>query len=805
MRSLISHLLHTIRRLTKSPAFTVNAIVILALGIGANTAVFSLINGLLLKPLSYPDSTQLVQLFQPFRGYNEFPFDYPDFLDYTAAQHSFQNLTLVLPDQVNLTGRGEAQRIDCFYVGGSFFEVFGRTFLLGRPFDKGQDKSDTAPVVVLSDRFWRKHFQADPNIIGTKIALNDKSFQVIGVSPEVCNESNKIDVYIPLPFAPDFKVMQASRGGHDLPCIGRLKEGVSLIQARSDLERINQNLIAQYPATDKGFGIRLVPYLDTVISDYAGTLWILEAAVGCLLLIACANVANLLLARAQGRHREASIRAALGAGRIRLGAQMLGESLVLAIAGAAIGLVLAWSLLGVIKSLVLESETRFQEVNIDGPVLLFTIVVSSLTALVAGIVPIWANLRSDPASGLSEEAGRGQTDGRGKHRAQAWLVGGQVALTVVLLIGAALLSRSFQTLQNVPLGFKPDHVLLADIYLPETRYGDETKCKLFFDSLLSNLRKLPGIVDAGFDSDPPFVGLQINVFGIPGEEYKELNQMPGAEPQYVSPGYFRSLQIPLIRGRFFDDRDQPSSDKVVVINQAIAERFFHNQDPVGKQIYRPGRTKPTLYTIVGVVADIQHNSPEIQQTSFQVYYPSAQSPRNFGSLVVRTEGDPRSFIPALQRSVTALDSNLPVSNLQSFQEAIAKRLNARRLSVLVVGLLSGTALLLAAVGLYAVLSYIVGQRTREIGVRITLGAESTNILRLVITRGLSLVGIGLLAGLAASLAIVPLVQASLYGISAYDPAAILSAMIVLSLTAIVACLVPAVRATKVNPIKALRE
>jgi putative ABC transport system permease protein len=337
-----------------------------------------------------------------------------------------------------------------------------------------------------------------------------------------------------------------------------------------------------------------------------------------------------------------------------------------------------------------------------------------------------------------------------------------------------------------------------------TRYADEKKRQLFFDSLLSQLRQLPGVVDAGIDDNLPFAGDRINVFGIPGEEYKELIQMPGAQPQYVSPGYFRSLQIPLIRGRLFNDTDQQGADKVVIINQAIVERFFPNQDPVGKQIYLPGKTKQ-FYTIIGVVANIQHNSAESPRTAFQTYYPSAQSPENFGTVVIRTRGDPRGFIAALQKSLTELDSNLPLSNVRSLDEAIAQSFSARRLSVLVVSLLSGTALLLAAVGLYAVLSYIVGQRTREIGVRITLGAESTNILRLVLRRGLSLVGLGLLTGLAGTLAILPLIQASLYGVSAYDPTAILSAIIVLNITAAIACLAPALRATRINPITALRE
>jgi putative ABC transport system permease protein len=355
--------------------------------------------------------------------------------------------------------------------------------------------------------------------------------------------------------------------------------------------------------------------------------------------------------------------------------------------------------------------------------------------------------------------------------------------------------------------FSPSHLThnpLA-IYLPDSRYGDETKCKLFFDSLLNHLRQRPGLVDAGIDDHLPFGGnATLNVFGIPREEYHELTQMPAAETQRVSQGCFRSLEIPLIRGRLFDDTDQPGAEKVAIINQAIAQRFFPKQDPIGKQILRP-RPKPEAYTIVGVVSNIQQRNPEFQRTVFQVYYPFSQSPENYATVVIRTAGDPRSFIPSLQETVSELDSNLPLSNVRNFDEVIAKSFNARRLSVLVADLLSGAALLLAAAGLYAVLSYIVIQRTREIGVRVALGARSTNILRLVLTRGLVIVGFGLLAGFVATLGLVPLVQASLYGISAYDPAAMLAGIMVLSLTAVAACLVPAVRATRVNPITALRE
>jgi putative ABC transport system permease protein len=804
MRSLICHLSHTVRRLIKSPGSAITAILILGLGIGGNTAIFSLINGVLLRPLPYPRSEQLVQLFQPFSNYDRFTFDYPDYVDYRDAQRSFRQLAVYSADQVNLTGKGGPERINCFYVTSNFFQVFGRSFLVGRPFDTSEDEADASATVVISERFWQKHFRGDRNIVGSELVLNDRSFRVIGVTPEQGNESFRSDVYMPLPWSPDIKSIQANRGGHTLSCVGRLTDGVTLQQARFEFNRINQNLVTKYPSFEKGFGISLIPYLDSVISDYATALWILQVAVGCLLLIACANVANLLLVRTQGRQREIGIRAALGARWFQLVAHILGESLVLAIGGGILGVFLSWNLLNAVKLLTPESAPRFYEVGIDGVALFFALGLILLVALGAGLVPILTSLRGDPVSGLKNEAGRSQTSGPSRQRGQAVLVTGQVALTAVLLVGAGLMSRSFQALQNLPLGFKPDHVLSADIYLTATRY-DNAKCRVFFDALTDNIRQLPGVTEVGINDDPPFIGQNVILFGVPGEQYANFTQMPVAETQAVSPGYFRALGLSLLRGRFLDDRDRAESQNVVVINDAIAQRFFHGQEPVGKQIYHLGGKQNVFYTIIGVVANIQHNNPESAQTDFQAYFSFAQSPGNEASLVIRTQADPLSLIGALRKAVADLDSNLPISNVRTLDDIIGESFSTRRLSAVIVDTLSSIALLMAAVGLYAVLSYIVGQRTREIGLRITLGAGYLNILNLVVRKGLLIVGAGLLAGLAAILAIVPFVQSNLYGISAYDPAAILAGIIVLGLTAVAACLAPAVRATRVNPIAALRE
>jgi putative ABC transport system permease protein len=810
MRRLASYFWHTVRRLLKSPGFAITAVLILGLGIGANTAMFSLVNGVLLKPLPYPHPEQLVQIFQPYGNYNRWSFGYPDFVDYTSAQTSFQGLAAYYESEINLTGNSEPERISCFYVAGKFFEVFGRPFLLGRAFDENQDNTEAPALVVIGEHFWRKHFQADPGIIGAELVLNGKNFRVIGVTPEQGNESARVDVYLPFSLSPDFNWLQSERGEHDFSgSIARLKKGVTLQQAQADLERINQNLISRYPATNKGFGIQTVPYLDSVGSDYAAAYWILEAAVGCLLLIACSNVAALLLVRTQARLKEMGIRAALGARSVQLAGHILGESLLLAMTGGILGVFIAWGLLNAIKAFAPESASRLQSVALDGDVFVFTLILILLTTLAAGLIPILVSSQADPAVALKDAAGRSQTFGPARHRGQSLLVGCQVALTAVLLIGAGLMSRSFQMLQSVPLGFSPDHVLTADIYLTGDRY-DTAKCRSFFETLLNNLRRLPGVVETGINDDPPFVDNQSEwdvVFGLPGEHYAELMQMPLAETQNVSTGYFGSLRIPLLRGRLFDGRDQADSQRVVIINEAIAQRFFSGQDPIGKQIYHNGvgGGEPIFYTIIGVVANIQHNNPASPQTPFQAYFAVSQSLANSATIAIRAQGDPSAFVPALRKVVADLDPNLPISNVRTFDDRIAKTFNTRRLSAVIVDVLSGTALALAAVGLYAVLSYTVTQRTRDIGIRITLGARGANILRLVIGEGVAIFGIGMAVGIATAMVLVHFVEGNLYGISPYDPAALTTGVLVLSFIALLACLLPALRATRINPITALRE
>ena len=464
MRSLVSHLRYTIRRLVKSPGFTITAVLILGFGIGANTAIFSLVEGVLLKPLPYPHSERLVELFEPSSNSPWFAFDYPDFEDYRENQHSFDSLALFFEDGFNVSGRNEPERVSGWYVSGDFFRVLGRPFLLGRPFGRDEDRPDVRPVVVISEHLWKTRFGADPNLIGANLALDGKEFQVIGVTPPQANEEGIVDLFVPLGQSKYFGTfVTTQRGSHNFGCVGRLRNGTTLNQAQTDLEVIRKNLADRYPVTNSPFGIRIVPYLDSVIGDYSSTLWLIEGAVACLLLITCANVANLLLARTRERRREISIRAAIGASRIRITAQILAESFVLAVVGSLVGVVLSYSALGAIKALTPSNIARFQEMHIDAGALFFVLVITVLTALLSGLFPALANSKRDLATALNQDGDRGGTMGREQHRGQTILVVAQVALTSILLIGAGLLVRSFQALQSVPLGFDARHVLTADL------------------------------------------------------------------------------------------------------------------------------------------------------------------------------------------------------------------------------------------------------------------------------------------------------------------------------------------------------
>ena len=814
MRSLISHLRLTIRLLLRSPGFTITATVILGLGIGANTAIFSLINGVLLKPLPNPQADRLIRIYQPTQDSPDMNMAYSDYVDFRGSQRTLQDLSLIYLDDLQIIGTGEPERVEGDYVTGNFFTILGRPLLLGRAF--GEKENATAShVAVISERLWNTRFHSDPNVIGSSINLSGRSFQIVGVTPDQVSGSHRIDLYLPFSLGPNYADVTARRSGHMFNCIGRLKDGVTQQQAQTDFEVINRNLISTYPATSAGFGIRMAPLLDSVVGNYSATLWLLGGAVVCLLLITCANTANLLLARARERTREMTVRAALGASRERLLVQLLSESLVLAFVGGAVGLLTSYWVVSFIKWLDPGRINRLQTITIDGTSLIFVFCLTLVTALLFGLLPALVISRANLASALRDEGGRTGTAGPERQRGQSVLVIGQVALASVLLIGAGLLLRSFLALQGASLGFNSHHVLVADIYLANTKYADQEKRKEFFDSLLEKVARLPGVVHAGLNDGLPFSGNgDFENLCIAGQPVTDPGRLPWMFHQIVSPGYFRALGIPLLKGRFFDDRDQPSTENVVIINQSIAQRIFGGQDPIGKQLDNLGHLyhRPRgISTIVGVVADVQYDDPGVQQTPLQVYFPYTQRAGAFGefnkfeSLVLDTSVDPYSVIPALRKTVDTIDPDLPLANVSSYDDLIAKCFTPKRISVIVVGVFSGLALLLAAIGLYAVLSYSVSLRIREIGVRMALGAAPANVIKLVTGQGIKIVGVGLIVGVLAGVIAAHLIASVLYNVSATDPVALATSMLILSLAALLACLLPAYRATRIDPIVALRE
>lgn len=610
-----------------------------------------------------------------------------------------------------------------------------------------------------------------------------------------------------------FKEAKRARAAHLLWAIGRLKENTTLAQARADFEAINEELRTQYSTTNSAVGVRLIPYLDSVVNDYSASLWLLEGAVGCLLLITCANVGNLLMIRMQERRRELSIRAALGASRTQLILQSLVETSAVALIGGALGLPLAAWAVDLIKSISPDDITRFQEVGLDYGSLGFVLAIMICTTLLAGLVPAWFSSDADPAPALTAGGERSWTPGPLRQKRQGALVVSQVALSFLLLTAAGLLARSYQALQDRPLGFHTDHILTADIYLPNSRYSTPAKCTAAWSRILEKLRSVPGVTGVALNDDMPFKTIDRITFWVSGQPDPEIGKAPLSVKQSISPGYFSVLGVPVLRGRAFTEADQADGERVVIINQALAQRFFPGQDPLGKQLNDLGDKfggRRNQYTIVGVVPDVEHNSPETQLQLFHAYYPYTRDPwglslDNAMTLVFSVNADPNSLVPAIRKAVAAIDPDTPILRVNTFDDYLAKYFTFRQLTTMIVSVFAGVAMLLAAVGLYAVISYSVAQRTREIGVRTALGAPSASILIMVIRTGLGIACAGLVVGGVIASILTPLITSLLYGVSSSDPLTFGIAIIALGMAALLACLIPALRATSINPITALRE
>jgi predicted permease len=796
------------RMLRKQPGFTLIAVVTLALGIGANTAIFSVVNAVLLRPLPYPESDQLVSLAERSPQFNRNFIAYPNLLDWRAQNHVFEQIAVFRSMNFTLTGNGEPERVIGGQVSAELFSALRVNAAVGRTFLPEEDKPGGNPVVVLSYGLWQRRFDADSSLIGKSVALNGRSCLVVGVMPAGFQFPNRAELWAPLGQTladPDWM----HRGNHQgIYGVARLKPGVTLAQARAEMETIAVRLEQQYPATNQGNRVAVNSLLEETVQDVRRALMVLLATSGFVLLIACANIANLLLSRAATRQKEMAIRSALGAGRWRLLRQLLVESVLLALCGGGLGLWLASR--GVEWILAINPSgpnviPRAQEIGLDWQVVIFTTTISMLTGLLFGLAPA-VQASKLALSETLKDSNRGATGGPSQHRLRGALVSVEVALSLMLLIGAGLMLKSFYQLQHVHPGFQSEHLLTLRLALPPAKYPTNQQIANFYQQLLERLNALPGVQSAGAATWMPLVGGGSNSpLLVEGQAEPKPGEAPTADISLITPDYFRLMGIELQRGRAFTAQDQQDAPPVVIVDEATAQRHWPNADALGKRI-RLGSNNPNVpwLTVVGVARRVKLYGLARDSNPAQVYRPFLASPWAAATIGVRATVDPASLTAAVRQEVLSLDRDLPIFNVRTMEQVLANSVASFRQNTLLLGLFATVAFVLAAVGIYGVLAYDVAQRTHEIGVRLALGAQARDVLMLVVGRGMTFALIGAGLGLAGAFALTRLLKTLLFGVSATDPWTFTSIAALLLAVALLACWLPARRATKVDPLIALR-
>jgi putative ABC transport system permease protein len=815
---MLKDLRFALRQLVKQWGFTAIAVLTLALAIGATTAVISLVNALLVRPLPYREPQQLVLLLQHFKSQNleRIPVSPAEFVDYEMRAHSFEKLGAFGYTNFNLAGEDKPERISSATVTASVLPLLGVSPIKGRFFEPEECTLGRDDVVIISARLWQRRFNSDPQIIGTKLLLNGKSFTVVGVMPasfdfplQLFNLGNggqfggRTEIWQPLAFTDDEMKARSSRS---FAIIGRLASATSVVQAQAEIETINAQMRREHPnnyGRDNSFGGDVLSLHDLAVGGMRPALLILLSAVFLVLLIACANLTTMLLARAAAREREMAIRVALGAGPLRLLKQVLTESVLLALIGGTAGVLLALWGVELLKVIGAQTVPRLREVNVDLGVLGVTLAIAVGTGMIFGLVPGLASARPELTEAL-KEGGRSSTQGTGRNRLRNGLVIAEVALALVLLSGAGLLMKSFVRLQNVNPGFNSRNALTFEISLPKIQYPDNRSIVRFNNETQRRIAALPGVRAAGFSTILPLAGTNADSsFAIEGQPANDRNPSPDEEKRQVSPDYFRALQIPLIKGRFFTDADNADAPSVIIVNQAFAKKFWPNQDAVGKRIVMGGMSEhPNWITIVGVIGDVRHFGLDIDPKP-EMYVPFAQDPYFTAIYVVRGNQDAVSLLPAIRREIHAIDSAVPLANVRTFEQVIADSVAPRRLSVVLLGVFAGVAVLLASVGIYGVMSFLVVQRTQEIGVRMALGAQRGDVLKLILGRSLKLISAGAAIGLVVALMSTGALRALLYNVSAFDTPTFVLVTIFLAAVALAASYLPAMRATKADPMTAL--
>jgi putative ABC transport system permease protein len=796
------------RTLAKSPGFTALAIVALALGIGANTAIFSIADAFLLKPINIPDPEHLVVAGEmaPQQTSDLNSVAPANYRDWQEQAKSFEVMGTDQWDEVSLTGVGAPEKVQGFLVSTNFFEICSAQPMLGRGFVAGEDQSGNDNVVVLGENIWAQRFGADPKLVGQIVHFDGKPYTVIGVMPRKFSFPKTAELWFPMALSPaDWKV----RNNHEFMVLGKLKPGVSLESANSELRAISNRLAVAYPATNRGWSARVMDVRRFEVGDETRSYTVLlMGAVGFVLLIVCANVANLQFVRAASRQKEIAIRVALGGSRFRMVRQLLTESMITATAGAALGLVFAqWSIRTVLRYMPAEVAKfipGWYEIRLDSRALLFTMLAAAVAGIMSGILPALQSSRLDVNSTL-KEGGRSGAGGRGRHRLRNALVITQVTLATVLLIGAGLLTRGFRSLLDLNAGFQPESLLTMRVNLPDTRYAKPEQWRQFFDRALVNLSAIPGVQTAAETSWIPYGdGGGNSNFTIREKPWHDASEIPTSASLVISSNYLEMMHIPLLRGRTITAQDGPDTESVTVISQSLAKSFFSTEDPIGQHIKVGGTdSKNPWMTIVGVVGNVKMNWVE-NRPSYAFYRPYVQLARPYGSFALRTSGDPMALASAARKAISDVDSEEAAIDVMPMAKVISNSVIGLAYVSVMMGVMGMMALLLSAVGVYGVMAFTVTERTHEIGVRMALGAQPSNVLRLVVGKGVLLAGVGLLLGLPLGYFASRLLASLIYGVGSFDALTFGVVSSILVAVVILACWFPARRATRVDPMIALR-
>ena len=807
------------RVLRKSPGFTLVAVIVLALGIGANTAIFSVVNAVLLRPLPFDEPDRMVHVWHvppqaSFPGITTFAVSPANFLDWRSQNHSFEGMSAYGFGRYTLTGAGQPEAVRTVAATRGFFSILHAQPLLGRVFLDAEDEPGRDHEVVLSYGLWRSHFGANPDIVGRNVELNGQAFTVIGVMrpgfqfPITSDPDTSPQMWKPLAWT---GVERSVRDNHNYGVVARIKRGVTLAQAQAELDNISQRLAQQYPKDDKGWGATVISLREDLVGDVRPALLILLGAVALVLLIACANIANLVLAKTLSRRKEVAIRAALGASRRRLLQQVLSETLLLAVAGGALGLIFAHYGVVLIVKFLAQQLPRSREIGLDGWVLAFTLGISLLSGFAAGLLPALRLTKEDVGQALKQGLGRTASDSSG-NRTRSVLITAEVALSLMLLIGAGLLVRSLWMLRNVNPGFDPDHVVTMDLSIPQTKFSDPAQQISFFNRVLDGVRNLPGVRSAGIIDSLPLSGGSHQPVQAEGRPVVPMADQPEVDVRLISPGYMSAMHIPLLRGREFDDSDVTGRPGAVLISQSMAKEFWPNEDPIGKHVtlyFFPGMER----VVVGVVGDVKMDALNQTRSSSALYMPLGQlTPardgdwHSFGmTLTARTNTDPLSVVSAIGNSIHQVDAEVPLLNIKTMQDTVDESLLQQRFTMLLLSAFAGLALLLAAVGIYSVLSYAVRRRVREIGIRMALGAQIGDVLRMIVVEGMKPTVLGVIIGLGGALALGRVLSSVIYGVSTRDLATFGTVSVLLTAVGLLASIIPAYRATRVDPMRTLRE